>query len=140
MTVVNNVSQLRTPLPALQSAFAILKLGGVHYVIRHEEIDNLVGDLHLHKRPDAVLAIKRFLETLPSDSDPKQLIENFYVDLSTDVYTATAFSPLKTPADVLNLWREPTVEPDAGGNSDLLKKHLREVICDGDKTKYKYVI
>lgn len=140
MSIPRKVQPIADPLKAIQSEFTLLKLGGIHYIIANDEIERHVHNLHLHKRPDAIITISRFLETLPYDTEPKKLINDFYVDSNTPVHTTTAFSPQDQPPHVLNLWRGPTIEPNSAGDASVIFDHIRDIVCRGNLIFYAYVL
>ena len=55
-------------------------------------------------------------------------------------YNGVIFDPERTHEGWLNLWRGWAVQPSNGGRWDLMKELIRDVLCDGDKVCYEYVM
>ena len=97
------------------------------------------GDISFYKKSDGVLNIERFLETLPINSTPKQVIPNFWINPSTKVYKQTAFSPNPSKPDTLNYWIPHTI---AQFPSDfrIIEEYILKVVCDDHESSYTYLI
>jgi hypothetical protein len=55
-------------------------------------------------------------------------------------YEGITFDPSgKAPADLFNMWRGWKVEP-AAGNWSMLQDHILEVVCQGSRELYRYVV
>ncbi len=132
------------PLHEVQNAFCLIALGGeVRIADRREIAQTLVGgrdeDVGMYKITPGQLLIRRFLEALPVDSDPKKVIAEFLVSANTKVFNAIAFDPRPTPPTTLNYWSGSPVAP-VQGDWTVIKDFLLTVICDGDVELYEYVI
>ena len=144
--MVNSVVPLSNlnGLPALQKRFAISTIGGEVRVIDLEDVTAIwdgdsFRDLHLYKRIDGSMIMKRHLETLPVVTKPRDDIENFFVDPLTTVFTSTAFSPDVMPDSVLNLWSDPPIQPNKGDWS-VIQAHLVDVVCGSCPIKADYLL
>lgn len=146
---MSNVTPISAPPPtalaAVQSAFALAKLDGQLRIVDLRQIRDITsgqiqGTVNFYKKVDGDTLIRRYIETLRiPTADTKVIIANFWVDPSTLVYDATAFSPLPTPATTLNFWIGSTLTPIAG-NWSRLKDFLFNIICAGDQTSFQYLI
>jgi hypothetical protein len=83
--------------------------------------------------------MRRELETLPAQFDPKQVIQDFLIDPTTHVYDSVAFTPLPTPSTTLNYWVDSPVVP-LKGNWKIVWAFLFVVICNGDRHLFKYLL
>lgn len=133
-----------SPLQSLQQAFGLLKLSGAVWVVELADIDAMQAGtreagLAMYKPEAAKLLMQRHLEALPVKSSPGKVITEFLVSPSTRVYDATAFSPLPTLPKTLNLWVPSPVVP-ARGDWSVIREFLLDVICDGDRALYVYLI
>jgi hypothetical protein len=81
----------------------------------------------------------RELETLPVACKPSEVIRQFFIDPQTHEYDRLAYSPVPQPNNVLNLWRPPRLRPRRG-NWRLIRNHLFEVICDGNRRNFSYLL
>jgi hypothetical protein len=132
------------PLSILQDNFAIFEASGELWVVDMEEVAEIqsgerIGDLSFYKKHAGELKIKRFLEASSFDSDPKNLISQFWLSPKTRVFKQTAFSPKKTDNDTLNFWVGNVVEPKQGDWSQI-REFLKGVICGGDRDVFEYLI
>lgn len=135
---------MRTPLMHIQSTFAILDLNGETRVVDRRKIDQLGSNeefcgISYYKKFDAELHMRRELEVLPIASNPIQVIKDFWVNPSTHLYNQVAFSPLKTPPNVLNYWQGCTVDPHEG-DWTCIQSYLHEIVCAADQSTYDYLI
>lgn len=132
-----------SPLGIVQQRFSLLNISAEIRIIDNQEVSDVLtgkkNDISLYKRPEGQLVMKRYIETLPIATKPKEIIEQFLVDPKTHTYDEIAFSPLKTPLTTLNYWRGPTVTPTPGDWS-IIREFLYEVICDGNLTLYHYLL
>lgn len=133
-----------SPLAALQQRFAIIDLSGEIRIVDLEQIQCLLsgsalGAPSFYKRGDAEMWMKRVIEALPYQCRPSQVIADFWTSPKTMVYTATAFTPIRTKAGTLNFWVDPAPVAKAG-NWVLLRDFLRDVICASDATTFDYLI
>ena len=130
-------------LAALQAAYALYRSGGEFYVVDLQKLaDVKTGkcvEVEFFKKQSAELLLKRFLENQAIACDPKSTISQFWINPSTQVFNATAFSPLPQPASTINYWIEPTATPRAG-NCDILKAFLLNIICAGSPVTYSYLL
>jgi hypothetical protein len=132
------------PLPLLQARFALIKLSGELRLVDRQEVADVLsghrpGDISFYKRTDANTLLTRYLETLPSATPAKLVIEQFWKNPNTHVYDAVAFSPLTTPPETLNYW-VPSPIVAAPGNASIIHAYLLTVICDGNRSLYEYVL
>ena len=132
-------------LSALQQAFAISRIGGQlrlldRQVIREAQQGSPTAAIHFIKKQDGDLILKRFIETLPIPvTNPKDVVNSFWLSPNTIEYHRLAFHPIPQPADTLNLWVPHTVEP-IQGCWKIIEDYLLEVICDGDLGLFDYLI
>jgi hypothetical protein len=132
------------PLAALQSHFAIIRLGGELRVIDLEQIQQvmsgtIIDEPAFYRKADAEIMMKRVLEGLPFQSNAQQVVKDFWASGSTRFYNATAFTPAQVPTTTLNFWVGPMKEAKAG-NWRVLRDFLRDVICAADPEVYEYLI
>jgi hypothetical protein len=132
-------------LSVLQLHFHLLKLSGEIRVVERAEVDEILnghknGDISFWKKVDAEMLMRRFLDGQPIPSNHvKETLRDFWTNPHTHVLDQIAFSPLKTPCSTLNYWIGPLVQPQSG-SWDLIREYLQNVICDGDKALYHYLI
>jgi Family of unknown function (DUF5906) len=143
--MVNSNSQTSTtPLQSLQAAFCLIKISGDLLVVDRQDISKVMtgkklGGLDFYKRPAGELLMKRFLENLPVQCDIKKTLADFWVNPLTHVYTDIAFSPIQQPLTTLNYWINPVINPKKGDWS-IIRSHIKDVICCGNKDAYHYLI
>ena len=133
-----------TALAALQRRFAMIDLSGETRVVDRTQITDLLTgtrrqDLSFYRRAEAEIWMRRALEVLPAQSNPRQVISDFWSSPSTVVYNAIAFTPAATPASTLNFWVGPVAQAKAG-NWVILRDFLRDIICAGDASVFDYLI
>ncbi len=133
-----------TPLAALQQRFAIIDLSGEIRVVDREQILELRGgtarrDLSFYKKADAEIRMRRILEALPTQCNPRQVMADFWASPNTVVYDATAFTPESTPASTLNFWVGPVADAKPG-RWVILRDFLHDVICAGEASTFEYLI
>jgi hypothetical protein len=133
-----------TPLAALQLRFAIIDLSGEIRVVDQDQIQRLLsgtelGDPAFYKKGDAEILMKRTIEGLSYQCNPRQVVADFWTSPSTVMYRATAFTPEPTPVSTLNFWVGPSPHAKAG-NWVLLRNFLRDIICAGDSSTFDYLI
>jgi len=132
-------------LAALQQAFAISRIGGQirlleRQVIREAQQGSTTAAVHFIKKQDGDLILKRFIETLPIPvTNPKDVVNSFWLSPNTIEYHRLAFHPIPLPADTLNLWVTHTVVPTQGCWK-IIEDYLVDVICDGDLALFDYLI
>ena len=132
-------------LAALQQAFAISRIGGQirlleRQVIREAQQGSTTAAVHFIKKQDGDLILKRFIETLPIPvTNPKDVVNSFWLSPNTIEYHRLAFHPIPQPADTLNLWVTHTVVPTQGCWK-IIEDYLVDVICDGDLALFDYLI
>jgi len=144
MVNVISINPQLSPLDELQARYALIDLGGEVRVVDRLKVQEVLSgmsssEISFYKRSEATLLMTRILETLPVASKPKQVIEQFWVNPNTHIYTQIAFSPKMTPASVLNYWSGATVSGKTG-NWLPIRQFLLEVICDGDSIKLDYLL
>lgn len=128
----------------LQSKFCIYSLGSrVRLGVRGEVAALVMGvsqpELKMYPREDGNLLMARELEAQQFTGNVKDVIASFWRDPGTKVYDEVAFSPLAMPTNVLNFWQDPVVAPAPGAWS-VIHEFLWEVICDGRKEVYEYLV
>ncbi len=126
-----------TGLTELQKRFCLINLSGEIRVADREQIQNALSNItqtevSFYKKIDGILLMKRYLETLPINSDVKKDIENFSINPNTHVYDEVAFSPMTLLPTTLNYWTGPIISP-IHGNWKELGTFLLDVICNGDE-------
>ena len=131
-------------LQELQKNFCLVNLSGEIRLADKRQIQCALSDareaeVSFYKKQDGVLLMKRYLETLPIDSDSKQDIADFFVNPNTHVYNKIAFSPLELPSTTLNYWRGYTLKP-MFGDWKALGAFILDIICDGDEQVFVYLI
>jgi len=132
-------------LTALQQAFAISLIGGQlrlidRQVIREAQQGSPTAEVHLIKKDDGNLILKRFIESLPIPVvKPSDVANSFWLSPNTIEYHRLAFHPIPQPLDTLNLWVPHTVVP-AQGTWTIIENYLKNVICDGDLALFDYLI
>ena len=131
-------------LQELQKSFCLVNLSGEIRLADKRQIQCALSDakeaeVSFYKKQDGVLLMKRYLETLPIDSDSKQDIADFFVNPNTHVYNKIAFSPLELPSTTLNYWRGYTLKP-MFGDWKALGAFILDIICDGDEQVFVYLI
>ena len=130
------------PLKTLQANYALYQGGGEIYVVSNTQLqkyrDGAPKAPEFIRRTAAEILMKRDLEMLPFSFKPTEVIRQFYPDPGTHVYVESAFSPLVEPPTVLNLWRPPVIEPKKG-DWRLIRSHLFDVICDGNRRHFSYL-
>jgi hypothetical protein len=132
------------PLEALQQRFCIIDLNGEVKVLSREQITSALSGvddkpISFYKKLDGELMMRRCLEALPVSSKPRQIIASFWVEPATIVYEQIAFTPNKTPPTTLNFWIGHTACAKASENT-LIQDYLLEVICNGNKGCYDYLV
>ena len=132
------------PLKEVQKRFCIMDMNGEFRLLDSKQVNDAKsgiysGDISFYKKSDGVLNIERFLETLPINSTPKQVIPNFWINPSTKVYKQTAFSPNPSNPDTLNYWIPHTI---AQFPSDfrIIEEYILKVVCDDHESSYTYLI
>lgn len=133
-----------SPLLLIQSKFCIMKLGSQIRLTEIKHINALKSgasakELQLFARQDGDLLIRRELEVMAFTGKVKEVAADFWANPQTHVYDEIAFSPLTTPANVLNFWQDPVIKPVMGDWREL-KAYLFQVICDGQSELYEYLI
>jgi hypothetical protein len=131
-------------LQELQNNFCLVNLAGEIRLADQRQIQCALSDVKeaevsFYKKQDGVLLMKRYLETLPIDSDSKQDIADFFVNPNTHIYNKIAFSPLELPSTTLNYWRGYTLKP-VFGDWKALGAFLLNIICNGDEKVFVYLI
>jgi hypothetical protein len=133
------------PLEALQSRFCIIDTHGDIRILDRDQINsacngNYKGDISFYKKLDGELMMRRFLETLPISSKPREVISNFWVNPVTLLYDQTAFTPNVTSPTTLNYWAGHTIFPIANNNYAIIDDYLLKVICNGDSASHWYLL
>ena len=130
-------------LSALQAAYSLYRSGGEFYVVELQKLAEVktgkCTEIEFFKKQSAEILLKRFLEDQAIACELKLTISQFWTNPSTQVFNATAFSPLPQPASTINYWIEPTAKPRAG-NCDIMKAFLLNIICAGSQVTYSYLL
>ena len=134
---------LPSPHAVLRSKFALYRGSGDLWVISLDELTVYQQGgrkpPEFFRRPAATLLMGRELEALPIKCKPLDVIRQFLVDPQTHVYDRLAFSPVPEPSNTLNLWRSPRLRPRRG-DCRLIRKHLFEVICNGNRRNFAFLL
>ena len=142
-SVLNFPVDQASPLKTLQANYALYQGGGEIYVVSNTQLRNYRDGSpkapEFIRRSAAEILMKRDLEMLPFPSKPTEVIRQFYTDPGTHMYLESAFSPLVEPPTVLNLWRPPVIKPKKG-DWRLIRSHLFDVICDGDRRHFSFLL
>jgi hypothetical protein len=143
MLNLGHITSSTNPLVLVQQRFSLLNMSAEIRIIDNQEVSDVLAgkknDISLYRRLEGQLVIKRYIETLPIATKPKEIFEKFLVDPSTHIYDEIAFSPLKTSPTTLNYWRGPTVTP-VPGDWSIIRNFLYKVICNEDLTLYHYLL
>lgn len=132
-------------LSELQKEYAIYEAAGEVWVIRLSEVEsNIQGQRiaplsFIKKHTADGVILKRYLENLPITCDPKTVVKNFWISSQTKEFKGIAFSPLKTPTEIINLWVGPTGKPYPGDWA-AIHNYLLYVVCAGDFELCEYLI
>ncbi len=137
----------QTPLQDVQNNFVLIDLSGVFFILKRPQIHELLNgsdyvSLNYYKEKEGKLVIRRYLEAQAYglvDKEVAMLLTNFLKSVNTHVYTSVAFDPRPQPEEVLNLWRPHAVLPMPGCFA-LIEVFLFEIICDGDRYSYNYLL
>jgi hypothetical protein len=140
-------TEAQNPLQDVQKRFALLDLAGTFYILKKQQIRELLqgrGGLSLsyYKEKEGKLVIRRHLEAQAyglNDKEVTILLFNFMKSPNTHVYTSVAFDPSPQPNEVLNLWRPHAVQPEPG-DFELIRRFLCDIICNGDRGNYHYLV
>lgn len=140
---MTEIAATKGPLEILQEKFCLIDLSGelrvVHQQLQGHIVNNNTEPTSFYKRSEALVLMKRELETLPFPCDRKIVIEQFYNSPKTRCYRKTAFSPEPQPDDVLNFWVNPIAKNDSGDSSQIVN-FIKEVICQNDQHSYDYLV
>ena len=139
-----NPSFIINPLEELQKQFCLIDIGGEIRIADRSKINKVIegvelSELSFYTKQHGNTRLRRLLENLPIDCDPKKTIESFWNNPETHVYNQIAFSPLPTPATTLNYWSGPNIKA-AKGDSTFITDFLKKIICDNDLNCYAYLI
>jgi hypothetical protein len=131
-------------LVALQQRYALVNMEGRIWVLDIEMLAARTGEgtarkLILSNRSDGNLLLQRLARVLAPDADPSFAILEFFVSPATACFDGVEFNPRGTSGNLLNLWVGPTIEAKAG-TWPLIQAFLLDVICDGDRKSYDYLI
>jgi len=142
-SVLNFPVDQASPLKTLQANYALYQGGGEIFVVSNAQLQNYrdggQSPPQFIRRSAAEILMKRDLEMLPFPSKPTEVIRQFYTDPGTHMYLESAFSPSVEPPTVLNLWRPPGIKPKKG-DWRLIRSHLFDVICDGDRRHFSFLL
>jgi hypothetical protein len=132
------------PLSILQDNFGIYEASGELWIVDLSEVADIqagkmVGELSFYKKQAGEVKMRRFLEASSFDSDPKNLISQFWLSPKTRVFKQTAFSPEKTDIATINFWVGNVIAPKQGDWSQI-HQFLEGVICGGDKEVSNYLL
>ena len=142
MVNINNVTSIN-PLQMIQQRFSLIDLAGEILVIDNKQVEKLkqgsLKDIRFYKPKDAKILIERILQTLPVASKINEIYSQFVGSPSTHLYNELAFSPRKTPPEVLNCWVGPTLHSNEN-NWDDIYQFLYQVISNNNEQSYDYLI
>jgi hypothetical protein len=137
-------AQFQAAQAKLQQTYALIKLGGKIWV--HDQQGSIAlgrlgtaQKLVFYNRGDASLLMARTLRKEKPSADAGKVLKAFFIHPQTVCYDGMEFNPAGTTPGFLNLWTGPTIEPKAGA-WPLIKAFLLEVICDGNRAHYDYLI
>jgi hypothetical protein len=131
-------------LSILQDHFCWIKLSNQIRIIERHEAQMILdgqalGEICFFEKKDGELLMKRLLESQPIFHDVKKTIADFWTHPKTHMYTNIAFAPWATPPTTLNYWVGSLVKP-VQGDWEVIKVHIKNVICNGDLELYEYLL
>jgi hypothetical protein len=142
-SILNFPVDQTSPLKTLQANYALYQGGGEIYVVSNTQLqkyrDGAPKAPDFIRRTAAEILMKRDLEMLPISFKPSEAIRDFYSNPGTNIYLEVAFSPLVEAPTVLNLWRPPVIEPKKG-DWGIIRSHLFNVICNGDRRHFSFLL
>ena len=133
-----------TPLQIVQQKFALMQLKGSLYIFEHGNIllryaNEETASLDLSNLSHGTLLIERELAPLLSASDARSTALAFRTHPDTVCYKGIEFNPKETTPGYLNLWVGPTIQP-IPGDATPIKDFILEVICNGNRDSYGYLM
>jgi hypothetical protein len=136
-----------SPLQAVQEQFALIELAGKFYIVNRDQIRQLqTSENHIsiafYDDKNGRTKIKRLIEASTFGLDGNEvnkLMNSFMASPHTLLYDGITSDPTPQPANILNLWRPYSIEP-IEGDWNILHRFIYEIICDSDKTNYKYLL
>lgn len=131
-------------LAEIQRQYALLRISGSVYVVDLYALAalNSKGSFQKFvpiKRTEATLLIHRVLAERHPDANPKDVAQGFFVSPKTTCYLDVEVNPTGTSKSTLNLWIPTNVQPKPG-KTELIRDFLKNVICDGNKKYYNYLM
>lgn len=131
-------------LSVIQQQYALLRISGAVCVVDHYALAalNSKGSFQKFvpiKRGEATLLISRALAEKFPAVNAKELTKKFFVSPKTTCYLDVEVNPSGTSKDALNLWVPPSIEPKIGC-SNLIRDFLLDIICDGNKKHFNYLM
>ena len=143
---MNSLIQQSAPsaLSILQDHFCLIKLSNQIRILERHEAQMILdgqalGEICFFERKDGELLMKRLLELQPINCDVKKTIMDFWSHPNTHVYKNIAFAPWATPPTTLNYWVGSLVKPVLG-DWEVIKLHIKNVICNDDLHLYEYLL
>ena len=144
-TTVDNVlsDEPKDALQAIQDRFCLLQLNGKHYTFDNEHLETSAGELakklELSSQYDAKLYIERAVAANFPNSDASKVYKEFFKSPLTTCFTGVEFHPKSENKNYLNLWVGPHRKAKKG-KYERITSFLLNVICDGDKASYDYLL
>jgi hypothetical protein len=131
-------------LQAIQKQFSLLNLDGKFWLVDNSSIDRVTAHgvaakLNLSNRDDGGLVLRRALKAQFPFADSYSVTKEFWVSPETICNSGVEFNPSGTSDNYLNLWVGPTITPHSG-SWNLISAFMFEVICDGNKDCYDYLV
>lgn len=131
-------------LDLLQHKFGLIKLGGRIWGHDQPGSASLDGQGTAHKlvffnRGDLALLMTRALKKAGLFTDCEKVVKAFFTHPATLCYEGLEFNPRGTTPHFLNLWVGPNITPTPGP-WPLIHGFLLEVICDGNRDHFAYLL
>jgi hypothetical protein len=130
------------PLARLQKQFSLINLGGRVWMFDNLKLlakNNPNPKFVLSNRSDGSLLLQRAIKAEFPDIDALKTSKDFFLHPKTICYQGVEFAPNATSDGYLNLWEGPTVKVKQG-KWEMIREFLLNVICDGDKTAFDYLL
>jgi len=131
-------------LELLRQRYGLIKMNGRLNLFEKKNLNARTAKgtaerLKLFNRSDGKVLMMRTVRSQFPRIDSNSIVDDFIYSPDTDLYEGVEFNPGNTTEKYLNLWVGPTVIPKAGP-WPLIKAFLLEIICDGDRLAYEYLI
>jgi hypothetical protein len=137
-------AQFNDSLTLIQKKFGLIKLGGRIWGHDRPGSAALDGQGTAHKlvfynRGDLALLMTRALKKAGLFTDCEKVVKDFFTHPATLCYEGLEFNPRGTTPHYLNLWIGPSLTPRQG-RWPLIHGFLLEVICDGNRNHFAYLL